>query len=150
MLTFNTHKGNALLSKLIRFFSRGKYNHTSIQLGNYIYEAHINSGVTKTHRVLWEDKTVVGSITLKIAPERGREIKAFLEAQVGKKYDIRGIFSFFFTTAKPKMGYWYCSELGVVTLYKAIGLTSEEYDELQNVSPHLFWIILTAIKKNHA
>lgn len=162
MITFNAHRGDKLLSKLIRLLSRGNYNHVSIELRGHIYEAHIHIpswiakalntffafncfreyGVLKTPVELWDNSTVVASQTLKISPEREEEVYSFLEKQVGKKYDTRGILSFLFIYLKPRMGYFYCSELAVITLYKAFGMGKEDYDELQNVSPHLFWIML--------
>ena len=137
MITFNFHRGNKPISRMIRLFSGGQYNHVSIKIGRTIYEAHIKNGVTKTSQGLWNDETVAVSAPFEFPYEK--EAKKFLEKQVGKKYDILGIFAFLWVFAKPKKGKWYCSELAQVALYKALGIKSTDSNYQQKVSPQDFY-----------
>lgn len=145
-ITFNAHRGNSTLSLLIRLASRGIYNHISIELNGFIYEAHVGKGVIKTPFKKWNDLTVAESETINITPKNYKIVKAFLEAQVGKKYDIRGIFAFLFIFARPRIGYWYCSELAKVALCHAIGYKNNADTYAQTESPHSFWINFLLIK----
>lgn len=145
-IKFNAHRGNGIISRLIRLFSRGLYNHISIELDGYIYEAHIHTGVHKVLVKEWDAKTVVNSTEIDLSTKRFKETYLFLEKQVGKKYDLRGVLGFLFVAFKPRMGYFYCSELAIVALAKALG----KKDRMNNalVSPHLFWDILLLSKKD--
>jgi len=89
-MKFNVHYGKGIVSKLIRLFSQGEFNHTSIEIGGNVYEAraHLPSwlarflnkflafkcfkeyGVIKTPVHSWDNSTVVGSKTLKISSEQ--------------------------------------------------------------------------------
>lgn len=140
-ITFNSHKGNHLLGKLIRFFSRGKFNHTSINLNGVIYEAHINCGVRKTEEKDWDNKTVVAQTTFKIDVHTHRTLKYWLDRQVGKKYDLFGVLSFIWRFFKPQKGKWWCSELAMVVLAKQFSLPV--YDQKQD--PTDFYYTLQAI-----
>ena len=140
-ITFNSHKGNHLLGKLIRFFSRGKFNHTSINLNGVIYEAHINCGVRKTKEKDWKDKTVVSYTTFDIDTQTHRELKYWLDKQVGKKYDLFGVLSFLWIYFKPVRGKFYCSELAIIVLAKLFHLPI--YDQKQD--PTEFYYTLQAI-----
>ena len=142
-IRYNSHKGNHLLGKLIRFFSRGKFNHTSINLNGIIYEAHIHSGVRKTPEKDWSDKTVFTQTTFKIDTQTHRELKYWLDRQVGKKYDLWGVLSFMWIFANPVQGKWFCSELALVTLAKQFHLFT--YNQRQ--SPTDFYYYLQAIYK---
>jgi len=147
-ITFNAHRGDAIISRLIRVLSP-QYNHISIQLGHHIYEAHIDTGVRKVRRLKWDDTTVVDTISIFCEDEHYQETKDFLEKQVGKKYDILGIVGFIWVFTKPRIGRWYCSELAQVILYKANGISSSEEDYTQKVSPFAFWRTLQLLRANN-
>ena len=146
-IQFNAHSGDHIGSMIIKAFSRGKYSHISILFGGYVYEAVAKKGVIKTRAENWDSSTVIDSMFIRTSDENYMKVLDFLEKQIGKKYDYRGIFSFLFQFLRPKMGAWYCSELAKVVLYKGIGVasTADEYD--QTVSPKTFWRDLTAIKQ---
>lgn len=146
-VTFQAHRGDALLSRAIRLLSP-KYNHISIRVENEVFEAHIKTGVTKTPYKIWKGKTsVVAKQELFIDDIRGLKLVAFLNKQVGKKYDVLGIFSFLWVYFRPKKDRWYCSEYAQVALYKCLGIRSTENDYNQKVSPYQFWRNLRTVKK---
>lgn len=147
MITFNAHHGDAKISKMIRWLSP-KYNHISIEIDGIIWEAHIEHGVTRTIRSKWAGwSTVVERIH--VHSKYQSDVKTFLNAQVGKKYDTLGIFSFLWWFFKPKKDRWYCSELAQVALYKALGVRSTDEDYNQKVSPYQFWRGLQLLKKSN-
>ena len=135
-IEFQFHRGNHLLGKVIRFFSRGDFNHVSIRIGKYVYESHIDTGVTKTLYSKWESWSVVESFLVEV--EDTKAIEKWLKKQVGKKYDIWGVLSFMWIWAKPAEGKWFCSELAMVTLAKALEL--DTYNQRQ--SPQDFYYSL--------
>lgn len=142
-MKFNAHRGNALISRLIRLFSP-KYNHISIEIDGFIYEAHA-PGITKTPVKKWDSSTVVETISIR--PISKEKVVSFLDKQVGKKYDFMGICSFIWVFMKPQKDRWYCSELAQVALYKALGIRSTADDYNQRVSPYQFWKGLKVIRK---
>ena len=165
MITFNAHYGKGIVSKLIRFFSQGEYNHTSIEVNGYVYEAraHLPSwlarflnkflafkcfkeyGVIKTPVHSWDNSTVVGSKTLKIDSEQELLVEGWLNKQVGKNYDTFGVLSFVWAITKEEKGRWFCSEYAYVALMKALNI--EVYN--QRKSPHDFWYDLGVIIEIH-
>jgi len=145
MITFHIHYGNHLVSKLIRYFSNGNFNHVSIHLGDFIYEAKEGAGVIKTLVSKWDKSTVVESYSFEGSDLSEQRVFKFLEEQVGKGYDYTGILSFIWGFRHPVEGKFYCSELGFVTLAKWLNIPSESYDN-QKVSPSLFRDILVLIK----
>lgn len=142
-ITYNSHKSRTLLGKLIRFFSRGKFSHTSINLNGVIYEAHIGTGVRTIQEKDWDGKYILSSTTFKIDVHTHRELKYWLDRQVGKKYDLWGVLSFIWRFAQPQKGKWFCSELAMVTLAKQFHL----YEYNQRQSPTDFYYYLQAIYK---
>ena len=142
MITFKAYKGTGFISKLIMLFSNGKFSHISIIIDGLMYEASMNKGVIMslyTGDGGYETETR----EVKITDKNKAEVVKFLESQIGKKYDYRGIYAFLMPLAKPKMGSWYCSELAMVSLGKALG-KPDIYEE-QLVSPQEFWNILELI-----
>jgi len=140
---FQFHRGEAKISKLIRFFSRGEYNHVSIRTHRYIYEAHIKQGVIKTPINKWDDSTVVITTKISVSNAGYTNMIKFLNEQVGKKYDIMGILSFFFILLPPRKGYWYCSELASVALEKA--KIKDGMLDNRKISPQMFFDILNLV-----
>lgn len=138
MVSIQFHRGNTLLSRAIRLFSP-KFNHVSIKIGRKVWESHLGTGVTKTPVASWNKSTVCEVVEFRVPAKVENQIKYFLDKQVGKKYDIMGIFHFLWFFTKPKDDRWYCSELGKVVLYKIIGVDSNKDDYQQRVSPYQLW-----------
>lgn len=142
-MIFQFHSQDTIISILIRLITRGKFNHVSIRSGKYVYEAHIKKGVIKTLYSKWDNSTVVECIEIK--SKREKEVVKFLNQQVGKKYDLTGIIAFLSIFAKPRKGYFYCSELAMVAFAKLFGCNGEIQN--QKVSPQLFHDIIEIKRK---
>lgn len=146
-IQFQAHRGDALISRAIRLLSP-KYNHISIRIEDTVYEAHIGTGVTETPYKTWKGKkTVVAKKSIEVDIVTALDIMDFLFRQVGKKYDVLGIFAFIWIFFKPRKDRWYCSELAQVILYKTLGMRSTEDNYNQKVSPFAFWENLKAVEK---
>jgi uncharacterized protein YycO len=142
-MIFQFHYSKTLLGFLIRLFSFGRFNHVSIRLGNYVYEATIKGGVIRTLYTKWNSETVVFSKKIEITQEEYQRAYIWLNKQVGKGYDVLGIVSFLFFFLPPRKGYFYCSEYAICALAKA----KDRTDSIQNqkVSPQLFFDILDLV-----
>ena len=115
-------KNQGFISKLIKFFTRGQYNHAAILTSNNIvYEAIVTNGVRK---IKLQDKieesiknnTKIDYFRFKnqIPPDKERVIICFLEKQLGKKYDFNTMIGFLtYSTRQNRkdLGRWICSEL---------------------------------------
>ena len=128
MIKFQFHHWDKLLSKAIRLFSGGFFNHVSIQMGDYIYEAHINTWVRKIARIDWEDETVYTFYEYYLWPKREKMVEDWLEKQVGKKYDTLGVLSFLWRFIPQSPWKFYCSELAFIAFMKLHKITKENYN----------------------
>jgi uncharacterized protein YycO len=142
-MIFQFHYSRTLLGFLIRLFSFGRFNHVSIRLGNYVYEATTTRGVIRTLYTKWDSSTVATIKEVPLTQDEYQRVYIWLNRQIGKGYDIWGIFSFIFFWLPPRKGYWYCSELAICALAKA----KDKTDQIQNqkVSPQLFFDILDLV-----
>jgi len=138
MITYNFHISNTPYAKAIRLYS--KYSHVSIEAGDYVYEALVKGGVVKTHKLGWKSETVFKTVSLDNLSEN--EVIKFLDAQVGKKYDILGVLSFIWRFLPNRIGAWYCSELAMVSLVKGLGV--KEFN--QKETPEGFYYITQYVK----
>lgn len=128
MITIQHHYGKSILASLIRFFSRGDYNHTSILIGGYVYEAHIHTGVTKTKLKDWNPPSKVVA-SHNFYTDSTPMVMKWLDKQVGKKYDITGVIAFIFPLLPQRTGYWFCSELAFVALAKALSVEFSTHEQ---------------------
>lgn len=143
-ISFQFHRADHIVGLLIRLFSRGKFNHTSIRVGNTVYEAHMTSGVRKVKYDQWHGKsTVVDAFDFEVDDATHGRIRYFLERQVGKKYDWGGVMSFLWVMTNPKEGRWFCSELSMVALMKMRGIRNDAYNQRQ--SPQDFFCTMSMI-----
>ena len=143
-ITFNSHRTATPIGWAIRFFSRGKVNHTSIDVGGLIYEAHWLEGVRRVPVDNWDRKeTVVETQEIKMTDERYEEVIKWLEKQVGKPYDYMGIKSFLFKAIPQGRNAWFCSEYAYVALAKILG--KKFHPPSQRVSPQEFRDILNMV-----
>lgn len=140
MVTYYFHRSNTIIGKLIRFTSGGIYNHVSIGINGYIYEARMDRGVTRVR--CDKDHNAINCIHLWDLDEQ--KISEFLDLQVGKRYDWMGVISFIWIFIKQGVEKWFCSELGMVSLMKGMGL--KEYNQRQ--SPIDFYYLLKIINKS--
>lgn len=120
------YKGHSLISRIIRFANWSPYSHAAIidPVGNRVIEAW--QGRVQAARSLSELHTTTTEVDVfhvETTPEQSAAVLAFAYAQVGKRYDYRGILHFI--TRRPEypgdQDRWFCSEL-VMAAYRAAGI----------------------------
>lgn len=109
-------KSGSILSKLIRWFTWGKWSHVAVRMpeGDVI-EAHEFLGVVRRD-VEYED---VQQVVLEVTEEQAKVFHDVLRSQVGKSYDWLAILGFLFRRDWQRDDYWICSELVAWALIKA-------------------------------
>lgn len=126
-VTVCLHRGTSLVSRLIRWHSRGEYSHASILMpdGRH-YEAREGKGVLRhPHFTLTNKSEQVDQFTLKepLTEQELNKLEYFLLKQVGKRYDWPMVFGFVSRSeveGTASAGKWFCSEL-VYAAFHAIG-----------------------------
>ena len=95
---------------LIQAFTQSRFSHVAIEVDGFAYEARYKTGVHKIKEP--------GNYTevIEIEGLKENDMKAFLEAQVGKPYDTKAIFSFMFRHNWEDLKAWFCSELVAMAL----------------------------------
>lgn len=132
LLFCTSYKPGALL---IRVATMSRFSHVAIEVNNKLYETRLSTGV---HR-----PTSIDNVTEVIELDNldDEAIEAFLEAQVGKKYDSKAICSFIFNRTWEDLNKWFCSELGAMAIkvggYKGIP------NNLSKISPEDLYKIIT-------
>jgi len=117
------YRGRSLVSWLIQRFTWGPISHVAIwePLTNMVYEAWHRGGVVRrhsfdeghtpgTHVELYAVRDMSHSVAL--------EVFHYLDTQVGKKYDFRGIWGFMVRRRRQNPDKWFCSELVMEALRK--------------------------------
>jgi len=143
-IRYNFHSSDTLLSESIRAVSCGNFSHTSIETEQLVYEAHLKHGVRVIHSTQYNFADIKATVPVLVTDEQYAKVLQFLNNQVGKKYDLIGVLSFVWFFLKPKNGQWYCSELAMVSLMKAIGIHKGCYDQKQ--SPSSFFLTAQMLK----
>lgn len=133
MVKIAQYKGNSLTSRAIKFVTRGRYSHTGIILDNdRIIEAWQGSNSVRVIKSLSEGHkpgTPVHIYSVRMGSEQERIFRAFIESQIGKKYDFWGILGFLRRKDLQRGESWFCSELFAAGCEKA-GITL-----LNNLTP---------------
>lgn len=141
MITYNFHSTDTLIGNGIKTYTKSNFNHVSISIMGYVFEADIKKGVVKVEEKDFDYSTVVTSITLhKI--NNIEQVFNWLNGEVGKGYDLIGVFSFIWRFLPNRIGRWYCSEYAKVSLAKALNV----YKYNQKVTPQGLYEELLLIK----
>lgn len=128
------------MSRIILFFSRGGYSHTSVLFDDgTIIEAR---PFTKIHKLKCIQDGITARCRVDIfevdtTQKEDAIIKEFLEKQIGKKYDYLAIFGFIMYASKEgrkSYGRWICSEL-VFAAFRKAGINLHERIDAWKVSP---------------
>lgn len=133
-------KGRGLMSRLIEWQTRGDYSHAAIfdEDTGTLYESWQTDGVHKKADWNVHNDPTVDFFKFQHTKEEAETIRAFLESQLGKKYDWLGVVRFVSRTqlkadAKEK---WFCSEL-VTAALAAAGIRLFKNTEPCEVPPDL-------------
>lgn len=109
---------NKFFSLFIKLFTLSQWCHCAVlDEDGYVIDTTLFTGVRRIHFNVWKEhysKWEMCSFPVKSK----KDSLAFLNEQVGKKYDPLGIFSFIVRKNYEDKGKWFCSELTA----KAIGI----------------------------
>jgi hypothetical protein len=118
LINVSFYKENAnLFGKCIKFWTNSQYFHCEIEIPKYNFYNYtiyaVRNSVIKT-----EERPDFGPPTIiRIEVPNYKEMIDFCETQLGKKYDIYGIFfSQIFNFNKENKNKWFCSEFVVKAL----------------------------------
>lgn len=117
------YHGKSFISKAIECFTWGEISHVAIRDPNEdcVWEAWQNGGVSKVPSISTNhtERTQVDIYTVDVTDEQYKNIVAYLDEQVGKPYDFRGVASFMLRRNIGKEGAWFCSELALAAFLGA-------------------------------
>lgn len=133
-------EGHKPFSRLIMYVTWSRFSHVGMidSSGEYVYEAEAFMGVVKTPISDFINRYKGRVVRVSYKCPRPEKAFAFIDEQLGKKYDYRGIFGFIFRTSWQSKNSWFCSEL----LSKALEeggnpLFREDYDS--RITPEDLW-----------
>lgn len=127
MIRLAFYRGTSLVSKLIRWQTRGRYSHVGVILQDGgIIEAWQNGGVryNATIGMVHDPATPVDLYSIPtLTRAQNADILQWLKQQCGLGYDFRGVFRFLTRTGAPiDRKRWFCSEL-VAAAFGRHGIT---------------------------
>ena len=144
MIAFHkVKKDSALDSKLIAWWTNGKYDHTELIIVEnnvammYSAISYENIVRSKKHYI---NKDIYDYVNIKCSSNDLTIIKQFLNGIIGKKYDWLGILGFIIPF-KDRENKWFCSEV-VSNALKIIGKPYMFNREPSTISPNKLAIIL--------
>ena len=114
------YRGKSIVSLAIKFQTRSPYSHVAIELsGHEIYEAWHVGGVRRLrYRAEGHSPGTPVDVFRVDSPDHidVDKVRAFLQAQVGKKYDFWSVGRFLSRRKAPANDKWFCSELVLAAL----------------------------------
>ncbi len=134
------YKGVSFTSNMIKRVTRGEYSHTAIMLeDDRIVEAWQGCNKVRIINELSDGHkpgTEVDIYLVDMGSKQEENFRAFVELQIGKKYDYMGLVGFYFNSGIHNESKWFCSELfAAACRYAGVALLNN-MDPYQ-VSPHL-------------
>ena len=136
-------RGRGIASTLIRWQTRGPWSHAAISLGMDAWEAREWRRVAR--RTLGEivaecmrDKVRLERISVPITAEQARDMRDWLDDQVGKRYDWGSVLRFVSRRQSRRKAaeVWFCSEL-VFAAFAHVDIDLLARTEPWEVSPSL-------------
>jgi uncharacterized protein YycO len=116
------YHGRSCISRLIEAFTWGPISHVAVRdpETGCVWEAW-QGGVKRSPSIstLHTERTQVDVYAVDLTDAQHEIVTGFLEAQVGRPYDYRGIASFLLRINVGKTGAWFCSELAQAAFAKA-------------------------------
>lgn len=139
-LTILAFEGKGIAAQIIKRRTWGIYSHTGIMTDDgRVYEARFPAGVTCTAPTALDHKSGTRVDMFSVTPEIDEQaVQKFLEAQVGKKYDLHGLYGFAAAKDWQDPDTWFCSELAMAAV--AAGGLQLLQAPFHKVSPtHITW-----------
>jgi len=136
------YKGKSLVSKIIKFVSRGQYSHTAIILPDgRIVEAWEGSNKVRVIKNLSDGHTAgtpVDIYAMHLSLDAEIRFVEFINKQIGMPYNKRGLIAFYFNKFNiNKKGSWFCSQLFAAGCYAAGCYFWGERTETWQISPSM-------------
>lgn len=134
---------NDPFSWLLRATTFCRFSHTSLVIGEDVYEARLLSGVNKIPYSEFVNRVnKVKEYEIPVSSSQLLRIKEFSERQLGKPYDILGIVSFPFVNRNwQEDTKWFCSEYTVSSLMVSGVLEVEQ--EADGIDPRDLLLIVS-------
>lgn len=128
------YRGNDLLAKAIKWQTRSEYCHAAVATQDRIYEATGKKNVVRRRMIKREDYEQGDWFAIEVPDYE--KMEAFLEAQLGKKYDYTMIARFLSRrqATRRSKNRWFCSELVFAALLRGGARLFERIEPWQ-VSP---------------
>ena len=109
MIEVRFMKTRGIIARLIRWFTWSEFNHVDINVNGKWYGASRTFGVHRSDKqrpsYIYAEKLFISS-----TPEEREYVLRFLEGELGKSYDWRGIFGFILRKNLHHRDKWFCSE----------------------------------------
>ena len=140
------YRGKSFVSKAIQLQTRSPYSHVAIQLDEHeIYEAWHVGGVRRLRYATegHDSGTVIDICRINnVSDGSVDKVRAFLQSQIGKKYDFKSVLRFITRRKVRADNRWFCSELVLAALEAGgIKLLNINYSEASprdvSISPNL-------------
>ena len=112
MLSVHFLKSNTVSGWLIRLFTFSQWNHVSIEIDGQVYEARGRKGVTQTRAKGYLNHWARTS-TVQLNAPSPVSAAAFLDAQIGKRYDFGGIIALPFRKSWHGRSKWFSLSLSL-------------------------------------
>lgn len=123
---FHFYKREGILPDLIRWFGGGEWNHVSVEVNGWTYEA-IGGRLKRSNGVLASpspktqhdgdyEPTKIESIAVECTRSDELEAETYLKSKVGKPYGYIDILAFVFRWVRGRANSYYCSELAASAL----------------------------------
>jgi uncharacterized protein YycO len=123
------YRGKSIISKLIKWQTRGEFTHAAIIIGGELYEAKEFKGVQTRSTTEPKDTDYEDFIVEASALQEDQALE-FVKRQLGKPYDYTMVIRFITHQSqetRKSSGVWFCSEFVLATLLK-IGIKALNAD----------------------
>jgi len=150
-----SYSGNTIIDKLIRFWTRSKFNHTAllISMGKFLeVYPHDNEGFLDQTWALFDSPYVNHNgnnmITVQevnIGCRKLKNLPKLIEHLLGKKYDWEAIAGFVFKWKKEESHRFFCSE-GITYILK--NLLQWKYINPSFTSPERLFELISVLEKS--
>lgn len=152
MIKFHFYnKDKYWLARVIRWVTKGYWNHVSIGVDAVVWEAigmRINHVVCSHSAVAYHQgkhrSSKIETIGIQVSEAKKQEVFEYLKSIEGKPYDKPGAMSFLFFFIPQSRNALYCSEIGINVLQIITGVDysdrlvspSELYDLLKSINTY--------------
>ena len=131
-------------SRILELFLFSKFSHTAIIVDGVAYEAKFFGGVQTTpkEKFIEANERYSELFDIQVTPEQKKMIVTFNKSQLGKKYDLFGVFAFPFRKSSwQDPNKWFCSEYNAASLVRSGVINIKQ--KFHRISPRDLWILIS-------